>query len=447
MKCIEIEKGKPAEPAEKPAAERVDSVKPSTEPAEKPAAQPVDSVKPTAEPAETPAAEPVDSVKPTAEPAAEVPETILEPDPEAMAANEGEPTMQEAATQVSTAPDVSTIGTTPAANAKANVTAGSLSLSAEVCGGDMEMKVAANAGDTSVEASVRKTTPGKPDALDDLEMHLERMVDEAEELEQANQRARALEGLLQALLQQPAEMHQARSTYIRNMLRRPGTCDIEELAKNLTKEKAAPTEMLEGVVVHAAPTSAPERKESDVETPKPSAETAQESAGVRVETAKESPGARVETPKSSGARVETVKESASARVEPPESSPGARVETTKESAGARVETPESSGARVETTKESAGARVETTKESAGARVETPESSSGARVETPKESQTQVKQEIAVKQEPGTVSTAKPVTAKKSREEETEEERRAREAHNSYMRYYRSIRCLVCLLKH
>ena len=249
MKSLEIGKPKPAELAEKPAAERVDSVKPSTEPAEKPAAEPVDSVKPTgepaetpaaepvdsvkptAEPAETPAAEPVDTVKPTAEPAAEVPETILEPDPEAMAANEGEPTMQEAATQVSTAPDVSTIGTTPVANAKANVTAGSLSLSAEVCGGDVEMKVAANAGDTSVEASVRKTAPGKPDALDDLEMHLERMVDEAEELEQANQRARALEGLLQALLQQPAEMHQARSTYIRNMLRRPGTCDIEELAK------------------------------------------------------------------------------------------------------------------------------------------------------------------------------------------------------------------------
>ena len=238
MKSLEIGKPKPAELAEKPAAERVDSVKPSTEPAEKPAAEPVDSVKPTgepaetpaaepvdsvkptAEPAETPAAEPVDTVKPTAEPAAEVPETILEPDPEAMAANEGEPTMQEAATQVSTAPDVSTIGTTPAANAKANVTAGSLSLSAEVCGGDVEMKVAANAGDTSVEASVRKTAPGKPDALDDLEMHLERMVDEAEELEQANQRARALEGLLQALLQQPAEMHQARSTYIRNMLRK-----------------------------------------------------------------------------------------------------------------------------------------------------------------------------------------------------------------------------------
>ncbi|CAE7873147.1 KIAA0754 [Symbiodinium microadriaticum] len=179
--------------------------------------------------------------------------------------------------------------------------------------------------------------------------------------------------------------------------------------------------MLEGVVVetpHPAPTSAPERKES---------------AGVRVETAKESPGARVETPESSGARVETVKESASARVEPPESSPGARVETAKESAGARVETPESSS----------GARVETPKESAGARVETPESSSGARVETPKESQTQVKQEIAVKQEPGTVSTAKPVTAKKSREEETEEEHRAREAHNSYMRYYRSIRSTDC----
>ncbi|CAE7208862.1 unnamed protein product [Symbiodinium sp. CCMP2592] len=376
---------------EKPA--EAESAKPTAEP-EKPNAEPIRSV--------TATAEPIDSVKATAEPEkpdAEVPATMQEPDPEAMA-RESEPKMMKVAEQKPVAPESSA---PTSVCAKACATAMGVSVSAEASGADVTMKVAATSADAKVEATVHQAPARKPDGPDDLEKHLEQLLEEQEMMEQANDRAseaesraKALQMLLQTLLEKPAEVQQSRSGELQCLLRRGSTEDIEKAtaAMTETENKNSPA----GVIVQGQV-----KLVWKVLVWRLQRHPCGDAQGVSKES-----GTRVETPKESGTRVETPKES------------GTHVETAKESAGTR-----------ETAKESAGTHVETAKEP------------GTRPETP--NQTQVKQEPKVKQEPDTEDSAPPAKpkTKKNRENETEEDRRVREAHNSYMRYFRSIRSSRC----
>ncbi|CAE7655263.1 unnamed protein product [Symbiodinium necroappetens] len=240
------------------------------------------------------------------------------------------------------------------------------------------------------------------------------------------------------------------------MLRRPATCDIEDMTRKLRSEVETQPGS-DGTVVHMQVDNEPaaETPKESVPAGVPAETSTKESvpAGVPVETStKESVPAGAEETSTeesvpTGA-VETTKESVPAGgVETTkESEPAGAVETTKESvpAGAvETSTKESvpAGVPAETsTKESvpAGVPVETsTKESVPAGAEetsTKESvPAGVKVETcaPAGAVQPLK---AVKKEPG---------VKPDRQNESEEDRRTREAHNSYMRYYRSLRSPNC----
>ncbi|CAE7308184.1 unnamed protein product, partial [Symbiodinium microadriaticum] len=131
-----------------------------------------------------------------------------------------------------------------ASKASASVSAGCTSATAEASGG-ASVHVTATCSTVSAKASVEgQEAPVKSvesrGAKDDLEMHLERLLDEQDEIEnaqqragEAEQRAKALQALLSALLQQPAELTGERSAYIQAMLRRPATCDIEDVTQKL----------------------------------------------------------------------------------------------------------------------------------------------------------------------------------------------------------------------
>ena len=100
------------------------------------------------------------------------------------------------------------------------------------------MFVAASGTEATAKAWVQDKTEKEKDAQ--LEHDLEKLIDDFDELQSAHQRAQeaeskatAMRHLFEALLQMPAEQHTARADMIKNMLRRPATCDIEAMTKQL----------------------------------------------------------------------------------------------------------------------------------------------------------------------------------------------------------------------
>ncbi|CAE7657055.1 unnamed protein product [Symbiodinium sp. CCMP2592] len=353
-----------------------------------------------------------------------------EPDPESAPAAKA--TQAEVETQLDPVPTAAVPPRVeveqPASKASVSFTAEGTTATAEADASSGHVRVAASCSPFSAKASVEgteKSAEGQPKSAnrpDELEMHLERLLDEQDEVEaaqhRAEQRAQALQSLLAALLQQPAELSGARSGFIRDMLRRPATCDIEAMTRQLEHQVETGPESA-GPVVHM----------QDVKT------EFVEPADLPEKTQKEGVPAESSTKESvpAGVPADVPAESSTK-----ESVPAGAVETsTKESvpAGAvETETKESApaGVKVETsTKESvpASVKVETeTKESVPpgkAETETKESVPPGKVET----DTAVEPRVTPKPKP-------------NREEETEEERKAREAHNSYMRCFRSLRSLA-----
>ncbi|CAE7195756.1 unnamed protein product, partial [Symbiodinium sp. CCMP2456] len=231
----------------------------------------------------------VKSLEMAKQPAAET-AAHSEPDPESAPAARA--SQAEVETQLDPIPEPAA---TPAAStASASVAAGCCSASAVASGGSLH--VAASCPTGSATASVEspsapeKSVEGQsaPDAemsvegqstkvRDDLEVHLERLLEEQDEVEQAQhrageaeQRAKALQCLLSALLQQPAELSGARSRFIQDMLRRPATCDIEDMARQLGGVETQPGS--DGTVVHTADVKTEFMEPADLppETPKES---------------------------------------------------------------------------------------------------------------------------------------------------------------------------------
>ncbi|CAE7815167.1 unnamed protein product [Symbiodinium sp. CCMP2456] len=169
--------------------------------------------------------------------------TAAEPDPEAPVAT----TTPAAAPTTSTPPPETHAAETqmsspgpPTPVASVSVKAGEAVASAESSAG--AVYATANSTEATAKAWVHCPTEKPMEVDDKLETELAKLIDEAE-VENANQRAdeaeskaRALQSLMTALLAMPPETHTARASIIHNMLRRPATCDIEAMTKQLQTE-------------------------------------------------------------------------------------------------------------------------------------------------------------------------------------------------------------------